>query len=256
MNVKHNPILYLKRSVIILLCGVMACIFLVPLNAQAQGTEKVVRVGWYESPFNMTDGNGRRSGYAYEYQQKIAAYTGWTYEYVEGSWPELLQMLIDGEIDLMSDVSYTPDRSEQMLFPSLAMGAEEYYIFTMPDNTEIRQDEPHTLDGKKVGVNKDSVQATMYRDWAEQYGIDAELIELTEGESASMQMMEDGKLDAYLTLDAYGGQDDAVPVFKVGSSDFFFAVNRERPDLLMELNAAMNRIQSENRYYTQQLSLK
>ena len=81
---------------------------ILPLAAYAREPEqKVVRVGWYESPFNYSDQNGRRSGYAYEYQKKIAAYTGWKYEYVEGSWPELLQMLIDGEIDLMSDVSYT-----------------------------------------------------------------------------------------------------------------------------------------------------
>ena len=41
---------------------------------------------------------------------KIAAYTGWNYEYVRGSWPDLLRMLEAGEIDLMSDVSYTPER--------------------------------------------------------------------------------------------------------------------------------------------------
>ncbi|MBQ8963267.1 MAG: transporter substrate-binding domain-containing protein [Clostridia bacterium] len=127
-------------------------------------------MGWYDSPFNRIDPFGRRSDYAYEYQEKIAAYSGWSYEYVEGSWAELLQMLIDGEIDLMSDVSYTPDRAEQMLFPSMSMGAEEYYIFTAPDNTEIRQDDPRTLDGKKIGVNKGSVQAGFYRDWAGQRG--------------------------------------------------------------------------------------
>ncbi len=47
--------------------------------------KKVVRVGWYESPFNYTDSFGRRAGYAYEYQQKVAAYTGWTYEYVNAT---------------------------------------------------------------------------------------------------------------------------------------------------------------------------
>ena len=35
--------------------------------------------------FNLTDRFGRRSGYAYDYQQKIAAYTGWKYEYVTGT---------------------------------------------------------------------------------------------------------------------------------------------------------------------------
>ena len=67
-------------------------------------------------------------------------------------------------------------------------------------------------------------------------------------------MVSAGELDGYLSLDAYGGLDSAIPVFKVGSSDFFFAVNKNRPDLLDELNSAMSRIQAENRYYTQQLS--
>ena len=57
---------------------------------------KVVRVGWYESAFHSTDQFGRRSGYGYEYQQRIATYTGWTYEYVEGSWSELFEKLDTG----------------------------------------------------------------------------------------------------------------------------------------------------------------
>ena len=88
---------------------------------------KVVRVGWYESPFNLTDAYGRRSGYAYEYQMKISAYTGWTYEYVSGNWTELYQMLLDGQIDLLSDISFTPERQESLLFSSLPMGSEVYY---------------------------------------------------------------------------------------------------------------------------------
>ncbi|MBR0302301.1 MAG: transporter substrate-binding domain-containing protein, partial [Clostridia bacterium] len=96
------------------------------LGASAKDGRTVVRVGWYECPFNQTDEFDRRTGYAYEYQQKIAAYTGWTYEYVYGSWSELLQMLVEGKIDLLSDVSFTEERSEHMLFSSLPMGEEEY----------------------------------------------------------------------------------------------------------------------------------
>ena len=99
---------------------------------------KVVRVGWYDSTYNSLDENGRRSGYAYEYQLKLSAYNGWTYEYVEGSWSDLLDMLENGEIDLMSDVSYTDERAEKMLYASLPMGTEEYYIFCKPGN----EDEP------------------------------------------------------------------------------------------------------------------
>ena len=58
----------------------------------------------------------KNKGYAYDYQQDLAAYTGWKYEYVEGSWPELMQMLKDGEIDLLSDVSITPEREMKCCF--------------------------------------------------------------------------------------------------------------------------------------------
>ena len=43
--------------------------------------------------YHITGENGDRSGYGYEYEQAVAAYTGWTYEYVEGGWSELLEKL-------------------------------------------------------------------------------------------------------------------------------------------------------------------
>ena len=101
-----------------------------------------VRVGWYDSSFNSMDASGRRSGYAYEYQLKVASYAGWKYEYVSGSWPALMQMLIDGEIDLMSDVSYTPNGKRRCSFRSSAMGTEEYYLFIAPGN---REDPPRQI---------------------------------------------------------------------------------------------------------------
>ena len=243
----------IKRMIVIVLSLVTAMTFMLPLTAHAQESGKTVRVGWYESPFNTMDQFGRRSGYAYDYQQKIAAYTGWSYEYVEGSWPELLQMLINGEIDLMSDVSYTDERAESMLFSSLRMGAEEYYIFISPDNEDINRDDLSTFNGKKVGVNKGSVQAGFFREWAEANGVQAELVEMTEDVDESLAMLNRGDIDMYVVLDGYLDASLALPICKVGASDFFFAVNKSRPELLTELNAAMNRIQEENHNYQQQL---
>ncbi|MCR5788961.1 MAG: transporter substrate-binding domain-containing protein [Lachnospiraceae bacterium] len=215
---------------------------------EAQGS-KVVRVGWYDSTYNTIDEYGRRSGYAYEYQLKLSAYSGWTYEYVAGSWSDLLHMLENGEIDLMSDVSYTPEREKKMMFPSLPMGIEDYYIFTAPGNDTISRKDPATLNGKRVGVNKDSIQADFYVNWEKDNDVHAEIIELTTPESESLQMLEDGALDAYITVDSFTDATQAIPVFKIGSSEYYFAVSNSRPDLMVELNAALARIQEENRYY-------
>ena len=220
---------------------------------------KVVRVGWYESPFNMTDSYGGRSGYAYEYQQKIAAYTGWKYEYVTTSWPKLLQMLQEGEIDLLSDVSYTEERAKNMLYSALPMGEEEYYIFVSNHNKTISLDNYASFDGKRVGVNKDSVQKDCLIAWAEKNAIKTDIVELTGGERDSLQQLSRGAIDYYVGTNIIkkgSNAGRAIPICKVGSSPFYFAVKKDRPDLLQELDAAMNRIQDENRFYNQQMYKK
>ena len=237
----------------IALCFLLVLILALPAGAGAEKAGKTVRVGWYESSFNTTDESGRRSGYAYEYQQKIAAYSGWQYEYVSAGWPVLLDMLKNGEIDLMSDVSWTEERENEMLFSSLPMGTEEYYLFISPTNQEILPGDVQTLQGKTVGVNRGSIQETFFREWAEKNGLSVKLAEVDGTESESLAMLENGELDAYVTVDSFTRPERTVPVYKIGSSDFFFAVNKERPDLQADLNQAMSRIQDENRYFNQQM---
>ena len=123
---------------------------------------KTVRVGFFACPFNIRDENGHMSGYAYDYQQDIAAYTGWNYEYVEGPWPTLLQMLKDGEIDLLADVSMSPDRQDQMLFSASAMGTENYYLYVSDQVCEVNALDYTTLNGKKIGINVGSVQLKLF----------------------------------------------------------------------------------------------
>ena len=242
-----------KRLAALALSMLLLVALAVPLAVGAQAAGETVRVGWYESSYNTQDASGRRTGYAYEYQMKLAAYTGWKYEYVTGSWSELLRMLVDGEIDLMSDVSYTEERAQTMLYPDLPMGTEEYYVFIAPGNTEIIPGNYTTLNGKRVGANKNSVQADYYLEWARQHGVQSELIEVTSTEEESLKMLETGELDAYVTVDSFTDPECAVPVCKVGASDFYFAVSKKRPELLSELNDALSRLQDENRFYNQQL---
>ena len=241
----------------ILAAALVLCLSLTLLFAAAgaagESQSKTVRVGWYESSFNTMDDIGRRTGYAYEYQQKIAAYTGWQYEYIEGSWPELMEMLAEGKIDLMSDVSYTKERSEKMLYSTLAMGAEEYYLFTTPDNDNISAKDYATFNGKKIGALKDSIQIQYFKEWEKTNGVKAQVVELNGTETDNIAKLIRGDFDLYLSPDPIADIESTVPVCNVASSDFYFAVNKSRRDLLAELNDAMSRIQDDNRYYNQEL---
>ena len=247
----------MKRILSLVLCVLMLLCIIAPQTALAQKEEpKVVRVGWYESAFHRTDSFGRRSGYGYEYQQRISIYTGWTYEYVEGSWSELLEKLIAGELDLLSDVSYTEERAEKILYSAEAMGSEGYHVFIAPDNSEIRPDDFSSLNGKKVGVNKNSIQERLFVAWAESHGVTPEIVESTEKTPVLLEMLGSGEFDALVTLDTYGNTADVVPVWKVGFAESYFGINKNRPDLKQDLDTAMSRLFEDDRDFNQQLTEK
>lgn len=243
----------IKRMVVFLLFFA-AVINLIPYTAYAQSSDhKVVRVGWYDSSFCYYDSFGRRCGIDYEYQQKISAYTGWTYEYVEDSWPNLLQMLQDGEIDLLSDVSYKPEREEYMLYPDLPMGTESYYIYISAENREITANNLKSLDGKKIGVNKGSIQESFLKEWADKNDIALDIVPLTSEESESMNMVVRGEIDGYAAIFSFDTE-NVIPISRIGGSDYYYAVNKNRPDLLADLNMALAEIQNEDPYFNQRVT--
>ena len=143
----------------LLLC--LSALFVLPLPALAEKAEpETIRVGWYEDSYHTTGANGERSGYGYEYEQAVAGYTGWNYEYIKGDWAELLEMLQSGKIDLMAALSYTDERAETMLFSELPMGQEKYEIYVDLANTDISAADLSTLNGKRIVVMEKSVQGT------------------------------------------------------------------------------------------------
>ena len=69
------------------------------------------------------------SGYAYEYIQAISIYAGWDVEYVPcKNFSDGVKLLLSGEADLFYDISYTEERTKDILFPAEPMGSEYYYL--------------------------------------------------------------------------------------------------------------------------------
>lgn len=111
---------------IVLVIMVLAGFGCLHLNSYAQSGEqntKVVRVGYYACP-DFQNGAGdhlAKSGYSYEYLQKIAYYTGWKYEYIYGTRDALYAQLLAGKIDLLAGLAYTDGRAEQIYYPKCEM---------------------------------------------------------------------------------------------------------------------------------------
>lgn len=131
------------RALAIVLAALAVLSSIAPVQAFADDSSqqvKTVRVGWLVNNEGFQDGTPgeRLSGWGYEYLQTLSYYTpGWRYEYVSGTFTELMDMLEAGEIDLMPNISYSEERAQKLLFSSNPEGTERYYIYAKPDRDDL-----------------------------------------------------------------------------------------------------------------------
>ena len=228
-----------------------------PSTAPAPATDspsesKTVRVGYFTSR-NFQEGGAdeHKRGAGYEYLQKIASLTGWNYEYVYAPFGECLEMLENGEIDLMGDVNYTLDRSRRMRFSSYPQGSEEFWLFTNRKHEALAEGGYSALEGCRIGVNSDTYPEKLLEQWLETKQIEATVVPCTDDQALTEALVY-GTLDAIvapgLIMDS-----DAVSITSVGGGDYYFAVNTKRLDLLSELNAAMVEINTSDSDYSRKL---
>ena len=242
-----------QRYICILLCLVLyITVLTLPVSAE-EAKSRTVRVGWYEGTYNTTEPNGEKRGYCYEYQQTVAAHTGWKYEYVEGNWAELMSMLKSGEIDLLGGISYAEERSTSMLFSELPMGEEKYYLYINPSDTDISVSDLTTLNGKRIGVMPDTLSTRRFYEWEKGHGVDTQKVDITSTDDAR-QKMQNQEIDGFVLNESPQWERDNIsPVLLIGSSYNYFAVSKKCPDLKEELDQAMQKIEKENPFYEEDL---
>ena len=261
-----------RRAAALALSAVLAvaCISLAPLGpasaqdespdtaSQSDAPEiKTVRVGWLLGNQGFQNGmpDEYMSGWGYEYLQTLSYYTpGWKYEYVPGTFPELIQKLEDGEIDLMPNISYTPERAEKLLFSSNPQGVEHYYIFAKPTNDALGAGDPAALNGMTIGVNPDVMQTEVGKQWIEDQSISCDYRYYSSG-NALFDALSTGEVDAIIMNDTISSA-DAMPVFSVGESNYFFAVPKSRQDLMDDINTAMSMLRSTNPRYNDEVKTR
>lgn len=149
-----------KKIKVILLMILFFCIGVCQsIHVEAKQSErKTVKVGYYiRKSFQEGDKEWKpKSGYSYEYMQKIASYTGWKYKYIYGTWEELYSKLVSGEIDMMAGISYSKDRTSKILYPDREMLNETFYIYMNQHDNTIKIGDLASYKGKTIGIQKNN----------------------------------------------------------------------------------------------------
>ncbi len=213
---------------------------------------KTVRVGYFPYANFQEGGYGEhKQGAGYEYLQKISYITGWKYEYVYGSFKECLDMLADGEIDLLGSVSYTPERAESIDYSTYAEGTERYWIYIREEHADLADGDLKQMNGCRIGATDGSYQKELLEKWLDSNQIQAEIV-ICKGYDEMIEKLDADELDA-LVVPALSVNSDFIAIANIGAGDCYFGVSKSRPDLLKELNSALEEINNTETDYSSKL---
>lgn len=227
-------------------------------NESNQNTlkNKVVKVGYYiDSPPFMSGFSEKdpKEGYGYEYLQNLAIYTGWQYEYVYGEWADLYEKLLNGEIDILTDVSYLKERESLLFYPKYPMGSETYYLYARNQN-DIFSDSYDSLNGKTLCIDKTTYHYKILQDWLKDKNITLNMT-FKDFTNVSEEDFNKGIFDLFVSMDSVA-EPHWEPLFKLGKSDIYIAISKNKPELLEELNNAQETIFTLNPNYNYKLWIR
>ena len=247
----------MRKSVCAVLCLLLLLSVALPVKAAAEtAPAKVVRVGSFEDTFNYCNEKGARKGYGYELLETLSGYTGWQFEYVTCDWSDCFEKLKNGEIDIIGGISYTEDRTQEMLFSDEPMGVEKYYLYADLSRADISASDFKTLNGKKIGVLMGTEPEVMLAEWEEKYGLKTEHVNISNNEDVK-QKLANHEIDCFVSLEESCWAELGIStITRVGKSSIYYVLNKDSSDLKEELDNAMRALDEEAPFYTADLCKK
>ncbi len=255
-------IIIVKKILAFLFVSTLVFIFNVNPNIKAE-SDHVVYLSAAEygyPPFSM-ETNGEADGFSIQLLKEVAVEMGITIEFKMDYWATIKQELIDGELDILPLVGYTPERDEVLDFtvPYIVMRGN---IFVRDGEDTIQSVDD--LYGKQVLV----LSGDNSEEYARSIGLDEELT-TTQTYKEAFRLLSNGHYDAVLAQGLVGEKiisdegisnvspvyvfdDDGISKIKLNlegyEQKFCFAVVGGDDELLSILNEGLSIVSANGTY--------
>jgi PAS domain S-box-containing protein len=201
-----------KLFLLILLCSFSQCLLLT-----GQSFAKTLKIGVYSNkPLIFQDEQGKFQGLTIDVLRSVAGVKGWDLEFVPGTWPECLQRLEKGEIDLQVAIAFSSARAKQFSFPQETLITNWGRLYRNP-NTEA--DSFLDLDGKIIGLLEKDIHAKIFSKRMESFNKTINYIYLQSYDEI-MKQVEEGTVDLGVVNRMYAMQN--AHLFDVQATPIIF----------------------------------
>ena len=235
----------------------LLCLFLIlcdfipvsasPVNAANESTSEEVtnrrvKAGiFYFDGYHTKDEEGKLSGYGIEVLQMFSQYSHLNFDYVgyDKSWNDMLDMLENGEIDLVTSARKTPEREAKFAF-SYPIGRNSTVLSVLADNMKFHSGDYQSYDGMRIGLLTGSSQNDSLAEFAKEKQFSYDTKEFEDSQKLE-KALKDGSIDAILTSNLRKTENERT-LDTLQTDNFYAIVRKEDTELLKEIDYAIDQM--------------
>ena len=228
---------------------ILLCIFFVIIISEGTAAmagenagNRTVKAGIFHfDGYHMKDEEGKLTGYGIDFLNLAAEYSHLNFEYVEydKSWNDMLTMLEEGEIDIVTSGRKTEEWEEKYAF-SLPIGRSSTILSIQADNPRLHSGDYTTYDGMVIGVVEGRSQKQSLEEFAEEHGFTYRIIEYNSADELT-EALQNNEIDAILSTSLRKTKKEKT--LDTIEFDYFYAiVRKEDTRLLEEINYAIGQM--------------
>lgn len=245
---------YFRFICLALLLPIVMQIAMPMLAADVASNAKTIRVGYMNHPGFIEERDGEFFGYGVEYFNEICKYAGWNIEYKYGLWKDQLEMLENGEIDIVPLAQRTDERAEKYLYSEQPMGLIQCLLLTLPESENNINGNALDCNGKKIGILKGSRNIELLKRYSEQMGFEYE-----KAEYDSQRELEQALLNGEVAIIACEQMVEAQNLRildRFASDPYYLITRKDDTELMSELNYVIIKMNAYDPTYTARLYQK
>ena len=201
------------------------------------------------------DANGNLSGYTIDLWQLANRYMDVKVEYVGygKNWNELLQMLQNGELDILTNAQKSPER-EQIFAFTKPTGVTSGLLNVRADNTKFVAGDYATYNGMRIGTFRNDRSYELFQKWAQEKGFTYQTI-FYDTSSELYAALHKGEVEAIIA-NSFRKPDGERTLNMFYTNNIYGIVRKDDTQLLNDFNYAINQMNANEGDWVHRLIYK
>lgn len=246
-----------SRALLVFCCSLFILLTTIaPAAGEPTHERRTVRVGVLaQDGLCQKDANGRLSGYTIDLWHMANRYMDVKVEYVGygKNWNELLQMLQNGELDILTNAQKSPEREQTFAFTK-PTGITSGLLNVRADNTKFVAGDYATYNGMRIGTFRNDRSYELFQKWAQEKGFTYQTI-FYDTSSELYAALHKGEVEAIIA-NSFRKPDGERTLNMFYTNNIYGIVRKDDTQLLNDFNYAINQMNANEGDWVHRLIYK